>query len=154
MMITVMLIIAMVLFGCVLAAGVVGGKVFSCVSDVWYAAGYHFTAAMTLMAVCVFAVAMEVTPECWRFLAFLMCGGILLVGAAGDYRKSGVTRVVHLASAAVSGVCSVVWTVVVCAPALWWCVLCVVSLADRRRWLLWLELACFGMVFSGLMFNG
>lgn len=144
-------IIAIVLLLVVLAIGLLSDEEFTCLSDAYYTMKTCFFPVMAIMAVCTLMPALTITPESFEFLAFLMCGLISFVGVAGDYKGDEDKRKVHIASAYASAVCSVVWTAAVCPWALLWLAALPLAILDKAMRILWLELMCFGMVFTTLL---
>lgn len=146
-----MVYIAILLFLTIIVVGLTSEEDFTCLSDAWYVMRTGFTCAMFALAVLVAIPALEYTPNEYAVLAFLMCGLIAFVGVAGDYKANGIIRNVHLASALLSATCSVVWTLLVSPISLAYGLIASLALIDQKRWLLWLEVACFAMVFRTLI---
>lgn len=122
----------------------------TCLSDLYYIIGRWFTVVMFAIAFVTLPFALEVWDS---IFSFLMCAGIAFVGCACDYK--GSEHDIHYFSACVSAVCSLIWVANVCPICfhLLFVVLALVVL-DTKRWLLWCELGCFGMVFLTLIFGG
>lgn len=144
-------IIAIVLFLVVLAIGLLSDEEFTCLSDAYYTMKTCFFPVMAIMAVCTFMPALSITPESFEFLAFLTCGLIAFVGVVGDYKGDEDKRKIHVISAYTSAVCSVAWVSVVCPWALLWLAALPLAIFDKMMRILWLELMCFGMVFTTLL---
>lgn len=111
-------------------------------SDLYYVIGRWFTILMVAIAFCVLVLALEVWDS---VVSFLMCVGLVFVGAAANYK--GGEHDLHYAAACVSAGCSVVWVACVEPLALLMLMVALVGVVDRKRWLLWGEMACFLMVF-------
>lgn len=58
----------------------------------WFAVATIGTAALLMPAI------LEVTPESYQFLAFLACVGMILTGAAPNFRE-GIEKRIHIAGA-------------------------------------------------------
>lgn len=144
-------IIAILLFFVVLGIGLLSDEEFTCLSDAYYTMKTCFFPAMSLMAVCTLVPAIAITPDPYEFLAFLMCGLIAFVGVAGDYKGDETKRKIHIISAYISAICSVMWTAVVCPWSLLWLAALPLAIFDKMMRILWLELMCFGMVFTSLL---
>lgn len=144
-------IIAIVLLLVVLAIGLLSDEEFTCLSDAYYTMKTCFFPVMAIMAVCTLMPALSITPEPFEFLAFLMCGLIAFVGVSGDYKGDESKHKIHVLSAYTSAVCSVVWTAAVCSWALLWLAALPLAILDKAMRILWLELMCFGMVFTTLL---
>lgn len=149
--IIVMIYLAILLFLTIVIVGLTSDEEFTCLSDAWYVMRTNFTCAMFGLAFLVVIPAIEHTPHEYTFLAFLMCGLIGFVGVAGDYKANGLIRNVHLISALLSATCCIVWTILVNPVSLVYGLCASLALIDRKRWLLWLEVACFAMVFRALL---
>ena len=149
--IIIMIYLAILLFLTIVIVGLTSDEEFTCLSDAWYVMHTNFTCAMFGLAFLVVIPAIEHTPHEYTFLAFLMCVLIAFVGVAGDYKANGLIRNVHLISALLSAICSVTWVILVSPASLSYGVIVALSLVERKRWLLWLEMACFAMVFRALL---
>ncbi len=150
-MATTFTIIAILLFLIVLAIGLLSDEEFTCLSDAYYTMKTCFFPVMAIMAVCTLIPALTVTPDNFTFLAFLMCGLIGFVGVAGDYKHDESKRKIHVISAYISAICSIAWTTVVCPWSLLWLAALPLAIFDKMMRILWLELMCFGMVFTSLL---
>lgn len=144
-------IIAILLLLVVLGIGLLSNEEFTCLSDAYYTMKTCFFPVMAIMAVCTLMPALTITPEPFEFVAFLMCGLIAFVGVAGDYKGDEDKRKIHVISAYTSALCSVTWVSVVCPCALLWLAALPLAIFDKMMRILWLELMCFGMVFTTLL---
>lgn len=68
----------------------------------WFAVATIGTAALLMPAI------LEVTPEQYQFLAFLACVGMILTGAAPNFRE-GIEKKIHTAGAVMCLVFSQLW---------------------------------------------
>jgi len=126
------------------------GELVSCLSEGWYWLGmlHYFllmTSACTLMP-----HMLMVTPSQYSALAFATCSMLTFVATAPDYK--GWEKSVHEASAFLCAVCACVWTFLM-NP---WCLILgipflVLSIVDRDRWLLWLELSAFSITYTTMI---
>lgn len=73
----------------------------------WFGATMFLTAGLLMPAI------LEVTPESYQFTAFLACAGMMLVGAAPNFRE-GIERPIHIAGAILCLVFSQVWVALTC----------------------------------------
>ena len=73
----------------------------------WFGATMFLTAGLLMPAI------LEVTPESYQFTAFLACAGMMLVGAAPNFRE-GIERPIHVAGAILCLVFSQVWVGLTC----------------------------------------
>lgn len=73
----------------------------------WFGATMFLTAGLLMPAI------LEVTPEFYQFTAFLACAGMMLVGAAPNFRE-GIERPIHVAGAILCLVFSQVWVGLTC----------------------------------------
>lgn len=76
----------------------------------WFGATMFLTAGLLMPAI------LEMTPESYQFTAFLACAGMMLVGAAPNFRE-GIERPIHIAGAILCLVFSQVWVALTCP----WC---------------------------------
>lgn len=77
--------------------------------------GWMFTGMCWGVALPLLPYLLDVTPESYRFVAFLACAGLMFVGAAPQFRLP-LTDAVHYGAAAVCVVFSQVWV----ALTFWW----------------------------------
>lgn len=91
------------------------GGVPESVSASFYMIGHReaFTACMCGAALTLLPPMMERTQDEWRFLAFLTCAGLLMVGGAPRFRET-VERRVHVAGATLLLAGSQAWVAVGC----------------------------------------
>lgn len=150
-MMTTFTIIAILLFLTVLGTGLLSDEEFTCLSDAYYTMKTCFFPCMAIMAVCTLVPALTITPEPFEFVAFLMCGLIAFVGVAGDYKGDESKRKIHVISAYISAICSIAWTTIVCPWSLLWLIIATPAIIDKKMRILYMELACFGMVFTSLL---
>lgn len=89
--------------------------------------------------------------EAWdSILSVIMCASIAFVGAAPHYKGSDYN--IHKIAATTSLICSLIWTAHVCPMYLYLLPISTpIAVCDRKRWLLWSELTCFGMVYLSLI---
>lgn len=95
----------------------------------WFAVATIGTAALLMPAI------LEVTPEQYQFLAFLACVGMILTGAAPNFRE-GIEKKIHIAGAFMCLVFSQ-WWVASLYPfllVLWLLYLIYTILDIKRKW--------------------
>lgn len=87
-----------------------GHGVPSSISATFYALDHKlwFWATMWITAGLLMPAILEMTPESYQFTAFLACAGMMLVGAAPNFRE-GIERSIHVAGAILCLVFSQVW---------------------------------------------
>ena len=73
--------------------------------------GWLFPLSLALTAFTLLVAALEVTPEPFKFTAFLTCAPVMLTAFAHKYRSGGLENKVHMRSAKFGGVLSFVWAV-------------------------------------------
>ena len=71
--------------------------------------GWLFPLSLALTAFTLLVAALEVTPEPFKFTAFLTCAPVMLTAFAMKYRSGGLENKVHMRSAKFGGVLSFVW---------------------------------------------
>ena len=122
----------------------------SSVSDNYYASKnrWAFLGVMWLTAFCMLPALFSVTPDNWKFSAFLTCGGLVFVGAAAAF-KEDLTKNAHYFGAILSAACALIWLAVQ-LPTLVFLflvfLLAVVILTEYR--LYWLEVLLFLYVYA------
>lgn len=121
----------------------------SSVSDNYYASKnrWAFLWVMWLIAFCMLPALFSVTPDNWKFSAFLTCGGLVFVGAAAAF-KEDLTKNAHYFGAILSAACALIWLAVQLPTMtflLLLCLLAIVFLIDYR--LYWLEVLLFLYVY-------
>lgn len=106
------------------------------------------------------------TPESYQFLAFLMCAGLIFVGAAPNFKK-GLDRPIHIGATCVAALSSQIW-VILTQPLLlllWVAWIAYIGVMLKRNWngdlwnsfvsckpLFWAEATAFAMVYAILIF--
>ena len=73
--------------------------------------GWLFPLSLALTAFTLLVAALEVTPEPFKFTAFLTCAPVMLTAFASKYRRGGLEGKVHFRSAKFGGVLSFIWAV-------------------------------------------
>ena len=95
----------------------------------WFAVATIGTAGLLMPAI------LEVTPEQYQFLAFLACVGMMLTGAAPNFRE-GIEKGIHIAGAVMCLVFSQLW-VAFLYPfilALWFLYLIYTAIGIKSKW--------------------
>lgn len=82
--------------------------------------GWIFPLSLALTAFTLLVAALEVTPEPFKFTAFLTCAPVILTAFAYKYRSGGLENKVHMRSAKFGGVLSLVWAVWMAYSFTWW----------------------------------
>ena len=90
--------------------------------------GWLFPLSLALTAFTLLVAVLEVTPEPFKFTAFLTCAPVMLTAFARKYRSGGLENKVHMRSAKFGGVLSLVWAVWMAYSFTWWLLLVVFSL--------------------------
>lgn len=114
-MICIMLISLFLVAAYTTAVCIKGHGVPSSISATFYALDHKlwFGATMWLTAGLLMPAILEMTPESYQFTAFLACAGMMLVGAAPNFRE-GIERSIHVAGAILCLVFSQVWVALTC----------------------------------------
>lgn len=138
------------------------------ISDTFYSLQHKFWFGFTMAATSLLLMPslLPATPESYQFTAFLMCGSLLFVGAAPNF-KAGLDRPVHIAATTVAALCSQIWVALTqpCLLLAWIAWALYVGVRLRQIWngslwnsfvlckpLFWAEAIAFGMVYAGLLF--
>lgn len=82
--------------------------------------GWLFPLSLALTAFTLLVAALEVTPEPFKFTAFLTCAPVILTAFAYKYRSGGLENKVHMRSAKFGGVLSFIWAVWMAYSFTWW----------------------------------
>ena len=85
------------------------------ISDTYYSLEHKlwFGFTMTATALLLMPALLSATPESYQFTAFLMCGALLFVGAAPNF-KAGMDRPVHIADTVIAALNSQIWVALTC----------------------------------------
>lgn len=125
-----------------------------------------FGITMWLTSLLLMPAILDRTPETMQFSAFLMCAGLLFVGAAPNFKEEYENKI-HVAGTCVSAVSSQIWIVamqpwLLLAWAPWFAYIGFRLLKERNGdiWtsfvackpLFWAEAVAFGMVYCGLIY--
>ena len=89
--------------------------------------GWLFPLSLALTAFTLLVAALEVTPEPFKFTAFLTCAHVILTAFAPKYKSGGLEGKVHFRSAKFGGVLSFIWAVWM-AYSFTWNILIIVAL--------------------------
>lgn len=114
-----------------------------CLSDCYYIIGLPFTFVFFAASWAVLLPAME------RWASFVTVGMVFalsLVGVAADYKDKNY-RFEHVAGAVVAALLSAVFVIHTNPAALFCYAVALPGTIDRKRWLLYAELACFTSVW-------
>lgn len=121
----------------------------TCLSECYYAIGMWHCLILLVAVVIILPTMLDATPDQYRCLAFFACGGLLFVAVAPNYL--GDEHDVHSCGAMLSGLSAILWTIL-CAPyALFGGAVVLIGVVDKTRWLLWVEISCFLMIYLGLI---
>lgn len=82
--------------------------------------GWLFTLSLALTAFTLLVAALEVTPDPFKFTAFLTCAPVMLTAFAPKYKSGGLEGKVHFRSAKFGGVLSFIWAVWMAYSFTWW----------------------------------
>lgn len=138
----------------------------SSLSDTYYlldgkkkGTGAFFILFMFIICFLLMIPMIEITPENWKFVAFLAILGLGFVGAAPMFLESSTSKV-HYTAAGMATAGGLTWIFVV-APQYWWCLLlttvAVIMIAMKTKtwkcYTFWLEMIVFISVYiAALLF--
>lgn len=113
---------------------------------------YYNTEAKWLFPVCISSAGalalvplMNITPDSYKFVAFMIVASILFVAAAPAFREE-LTNKVHSGAAIILGVSAMTWLILTSGvPYIAITAILVGLLFDRRRFVFWIE--------AGLLYN-
>lgn len=118
---------------------------------------YNFTLTLFAMVFSVVAPLIEMTPDPFRVVAFLVPVGIGFVGAAPCFKESYEGKV-HTIGALVAAVSAMAWVILI--ARLWWVILVALFLMTilaiatgtiHRCYTFWLEMVAFSSLYSSLL---
>lgn len=137
------------------------------ISDTYYSLEHKLWFGFTMVATALLLMSplLSATPESYQFTAFLMCGALLFVGAAPNF-KAGMDRPVHIAATAIAALNSQIW-IALTFPWLmlvWIAWILYVGVRLKQVWngdlwysfvlckpLFWAEIIAFGMIYLSLL---
>lgn len=120
------------------------------VSDNYYASKnrWAFLWVMWLIAFCMLPALFSVTPDNWKFSAFLACGGLVFVGAAAAF-KEDLTKNAHYFGAIVSAACALIWLAVQVPIPIFVTMLTLIAIVSKvEQKLYWAEVMLFLYVYG------
>lgn len=137
------------------------------ISDTYYSLEHKlwFGFTMTATAFLLTPAILSATPESYQFTSFLMCGALLFVGVAPNF-KAGMDRPVHIVATTIAALNSQIWVALTCPCLLlaWIAWALYVGIRLKQVWngdlwysfvlckpLFWAEVIAFGMVYFGLI---
>lgn len=134
----------------IIIASIYSGKLPTCVSQCHYINGmvHYFLLAGAALTMLIDMV--SITPDEWQFLSFLSCAALVFVASAASYLDRS-QKYVHSVAAIICAACAISWALIVVPYALSGCSLLIVSLLDKKRRLLWAELAAFTTAYIGVI---
>lgn len=113
------------------------GGVPASISGTFYKLGHKlwFGATMWLTAGLLMPAILEITPNSYQFTAFLACAGMMLVGAAPNFRE-GIDKKVHTTGAVLCILFSQVWVGLTCPWMLlvWIAYLAYTAWGMKKHW--------------------
>lgn len=85
------------------------------ISETYYKISHKFWfgVTMVLTACLLMPAILEVTPDSYQFTAFLACAGLIMVGAAPNFRE-GIEKKIHTTGAVLCLLFSQVWVGLIC----------------------------------------
>ncbi|MBQ7204943.1 MAG: hypothetical protein IJS04_03780 [Muribaculaceae bacterium] len=143
-------VMAAVVLSCYLAVYVFHYGLPESISETYYHIGKRWVFCSVLAAVAVLLLVPWIEGGRHEWCAFLSCAAVLFVSASPQFRDEYVGKI-HYGAAAVMGICSLAWLILNGAP-LYLLFLCIgAALADRKRWVWWLEVGLFSSVVNALV---
>lgn len=138
------------------------------ISDTYYSLEHKvwFGFSMIGAALLLMPSILDRTPESYQFTAFLMCAGLIFVGAAPNF-KAGLDRPIHITATTIAALSSQIWVALTCPYLLlvWVAWVLYIGVRIKQVWngdlwysfvrckpLFWAEVIAFGMVYAELIF--
>lgn len=118
-----------------------------CISDCYYIIGLPFTIVFAITS----WLMLYPTILCWESPVTIgMIFALSLVGVAADYNDKDY-HFEHVAGAVIAALLSAVFVLHTNPAALFCYAVALLGIVDRKRWLLYAELACFASVWTVLI---
>lgn len=128
------------------------GQLPTSISDTHYEAKlpWMFPGTIILAVGLVTPALFELTPEMWRFLAFLIIGGLLFVAATPAFREEFQGKV-HMVGALIAGAACIAYLIIMAGVP--WIALGVMIfvLADLEKWCFFIELGLLANLYTVLI---
>lgn len=137
------------------------------ISDTYYSLEHKlwFGISMAATALLLMPSVLDLTPSSYQFTAFLMCAGLIFVGAAPNF-KAGLDRPVHISATSVAALNSQIW-IALTEPWLlliWIALIVYLAIKLKQVWngnlkqsfvlckpLFWAEITMFAMMYIELL---
>lgn len=130
-------------------------------SDSYYKAGHLFTVTMGVLTFAFIMPLMDATEgQWWQFVSLLTIAPIAFVGVAAAFKDGGLTERVHMVSAWLSAIASLVWLILATIYINPWTIISVPFAAliaylgylidEKKNVVWWAEYACFGWTIGGI----
>lgn len=128
----------------------------SCISETYYCLDrkWIFTAWMVLVSFLIFPAWVEISPVMFQFLPFLSVVSLASVGLAPKYLEED--RKVHIISAALTTIISLVWNIVsgtYVIPIILAIVLIILASIKIKNLLFWIENTAFLNIYLSIIFS-
>lgn len=128
----------------------------SCISESYYLIKNKnlFTIWIILVAFLIFPAWVEISPINFQFLPFLSVIALSLVGINPRYLES--QRIVHVLSAVIAGIISLVWNIVIhqyLIPILLIGLLIILYIIKIKNPLFWIECTAFLNIYLSIIFS-
>lgn len=130
-------------------SSVINRSLVDCLSKCYYIIGWWHYLLIASSALLLLPTMLSVTPDSFKFLAFLSCASILIVGSAADYK--GNANTIHQVASYTCAVCALLWSMLVCPIALLAMLISQIGWIDKERNLLWCEIGAFATVYCSVI---
>ena len=116
------------------------------ISDTYYQTErkWLFPVSTATSGVLALAPLLNITPERYQFVAFLIVVSILFVAAAPAFKEE-ITQLVHYGAASLLGLSATIWLILTTGVPYIAIVGLIIAIIDRRHFLFWIE--------TGLLYN-
>lgn len=112
------------------------------VSDTFYlGTKYLFTFAMWAIAFTLLIPALDITPEPYKIIAFLIGAGLTFVGAA-PYFKDDQEKYIHFGGALTFGFASQIWCALMFSPWILLDWILIIPFIKSKKRTFWIEVLC------------
>lgn len=111
-----------------------------------------FSVWIILVSFLIFPAWVEISPISFQFLPFLSVIALAIVGMCPKYLESD--RVIHIIAASVTGILSIIWSVLVgvyIVPIVLLIILLILYICSAQDWFYWAECSAFLNIYISII---
>lgn len=123
------------------------------ISDTYYQTvrKWLFPVCTAVSGVMALVPLLNITPETYKFVAFLIVASILFVAAAPAFKEE-LTQQVHYGAASVLGLSAIVWLILTTGVPYIVITAGIIAMLDRRHFLFWVEVGLLYNLYASLIY--